>query len=156
MDNIESVAILSKCLNDLGVKIDMPGEVNDKYVAVISKKVLIMLNQWRRDRGDSMLTFNEIVNIVVTEYSLSFRDIVSVRQGTDISMAKHVIRYLSEKYTSLQNIKIAQLTGARVHGAVNHSMRVVRGLLEVDHTFTVKLNKIEGLLNECLQEGFKG
>ena len=89
------------------------------------------------------ITIDEIIAKVGKYYSIKEREILSSSRKKEISRARHISMYLSQKYTKLSSSQIGVRIGQRDHSTVLHSCSQVEKRLNADQQFRQEFEAIE-------------
>jgi chromosomal replication initiator protein len=100
------------------------------------------------DMGKKHITVEKIEEVVSSYFKIDLEKIHSRCRKREIAQARHVIMYLSKKYTNFSNAHIGYLIGKRDHATVLHGRKVVEDTMEVDKGFRMTMNNIEDLLTQ--------
>ena len=94
------------------------------------------------------ITVDSILEKVCQHYSVDSKDVFSACRKREITVARQVSMYLTQKHTKLPYARIGQLIGKRDHSTVMHSCRQVEKRISVDKDFRQELEDIENILSK--------
>ena len=95
----------------------------------------------------SMITPENIINVVCDHYSVSVEDIKSSKRNKDLAHPRQIIMYLCRSMTNATYKEIASLLGGRDHSTIMYGERSISDLMEKDEatrrTIETIMNKLK-------------
>lgn len=103
-----------------------------------------------RRENESDPTIRAIIMIVADDFGVSFRDMLSMRQTTDIALPRHVAMYLCKEMTMFSYPSIGRSFGGRDHTTILHGFRKTSNRLMSDDVLAARIQRIrDKIKSEC-------
>lgn len=118
------------------------------YSTVYNKDVDLELAQrivrkaMNTPNDDKTISIDNILKAVSNHFGLDTSLLQSKVKKREVVQARQVAMYLAKQNTNLSTAKIGAMIGGRDHATVLHACKVVKGLREVNKTFSSDLDKI--------------
>ena len=114
-------------------------------IALAQRIIPRLVNQARKE-----LTFEKIMKHVCEYTQLKNADICSKSRKSNIVAARHLVCYLTHKYTTTSLSQIGRQLGGRDHSTILHSCTLFEKKLSTDKRFRREIEDLENRLGEHL------
>ena len=114
-------------------------------IALAQRIIPRLVNQARKE-----LTFEKIMEHVCEYTQLKNTDICSKSRKSNIVAARHLVCYLTHKYTTTSLSQIGRQLGGRDHSTILHSCTLFEKKLSTDKRFRREIEDLENRLGEHL------
>ncbi len=118
---------------------------NDEYLTLDNAQNY--LNDIVVPDKDKNITTDYIIQVVTTEFGVSYDDIVSSKRNSEISNARQTIMYLSRKMIDISLDNIGKILGNRDHTTVMHGIDNVEKKMKTDSEFKAKIDHLKDIIN---------
>ncbi len=118
---------------------------NDEYLTLDNAQNY--LNDIVVPDKEKNITTDYIIQVVTTEFGVSYDDIVSSKRNSEISNARQTIMYLSRKMIDISLDNIGKILGNRDHTTVMHGIDNVEKKIKTDSEFKAKIDHLKDIIN---------